>query len=94
MGPLPTQSGRHPAAEKVPGARALVARRECAHGIVDETDARAEPKVRIAGRLDPRLHPRIVYPAAVIRGAPPSAQRYVEGISRSGVFERHGFERP
>lgn len=94
MGAWPRLSARLAAADNVRAALALVARGECPLGIVYETDARAEPKVRIAGRIDPRLHPRIVYPAAVIRGAPPSAQRYVEGISRSGVFERHGFERP
>jgi len=94
MGAWPGMAGRIAAAENVRGALALVARGECPLGVVYETDARAEPKVRIAGRIDPGLHPRIVYPAAAIRGAPPAALRYVAGLSRSPVFEKHGFARP
>lgn len=94
MGKWPAVSGRIAAAENVRAALALVARGECPLGIVYETDARAEPQVRIVGRIDARLHPPIVYPAAALRGAPAAALRYVEGISRSPVFERHGFARP
>ena len=91
MAAWPRVSGRIAAAENVRAALALVARGECPLGIVYETDARAEPKVRVAGRIDPQLHPRIAYPAAAIRGAPAAALRYIDGLSRSAVFERHGF---
>jgi len=94
MGQWPTVSGRIAAAENVRAALALVARGECPLGIVYETDAKAEPRVRIAGRIDARLHPPIVYPAAALRGAPPAAIRYIELMSRSPAFERHGFRRP
>lgn len=82
------------AAENVRAALALVARGEAALGIVYETDAKAEPKVKIAGRIDPALHPAIVYPAAAVRGASPAAQRYLEflgGPRARAIFEKHGF---
>lgn len=82
------------AAENVRAALALVARGEARLGIVYETDARAEPKVKIAGHLDPRLHPPIVYPAAVLRDAPPPARQYLDFLSAAaaaGIFEKHGF---
>ena len=82
------------AAENVRAALALVARGEAPMGIVYETDARAEPKVRIAGRIAPDLHAPIVYPAAVLRGAPPQAQRYLDylgGAQAAAIFEKHGF---
>ena len=94
MGRWPAVSARIAAAENVRAALALVARGECPLGIVYETDAKAEPKVRMAGRIDAKLHPPIVYPAAALRGAPPAATRYLEGLGRSPVFQRHGFARP
>jgi molybdate transport system substrate-binding protein len=94
MGAWPRVAGRIAAAENVRAALALVARGECPVGIVYETDARAEPKVRVAATIDPRLHPRIVYPAAALRGASPAALRYLDGMAQSRVFERHGFARP
>jgi molybdate transport system substrate-binding protein len=94
MGSWPAVSGHIAAAENVRAALALVARGECPIGIVYETDARAEPKVRIAGRIDAGLHPPIVYPAAATRGTSPAAVRYIEGLRRSPIFERHGFARP
>lgn len=85
------------AAENVRAALALVARGESPLGIVYETDARDEPRVSIAGRIDPQLHPRIVYPAAALRGAPPLARRYLDYLaspSATAAFARHGFPKP
>ena len=85
------------AAENVRAALALVARGECPLGIVYETDARDEPRVRIAGRIDPGLHPPIVYPAAALRGAPPLALKYLDSLAAPAAmaaFARHGFSRP
>lgn len=82
------------AAENVRAALALVARGEAPLGIVYETDAQAEPRVTIAGRLDPRLHPPIVYPAAAVRGATPAAGHYLDFIGSpraAAIFEKHGF---
>jgi molybdate transport system substrate-binding protein len=83
------------AAENVRAALALVARGEAPLGIVYETDARAEARVKIAGRIDARRHPPIVYPAAALRNAGPAAQQYLEflaGAQAAAVFEKHGFD--
>ena len=97
MGLWQTLAGRIAAAENVRAALALVARGESPLGIVYETDARDEAKVAIAARIDPRLHPPIVYPAAALAGAPPLALRYVDYLASpaaTAAFERHGFSRP
>jgi molybdate transport system substrate-binding protein len=89
--------GRIAAAENVRAALALVARSEAPLGIVYETDANAESKVRVAGGIDPRLHPPIVYPAALIRGASPEARRYLEFLhsqQAAAIFRKHGFSPP
>lgn len=75
-------------------ALALVARGEAPLGIVYETDARAEAKVKLAGRIDPALHPAIVYSGAALRGATPQAIRYLEFLASAkarAIFEKHGF---
>ncbi len=97
MNVWPSLSQRIAAAENVRAALALVARGEVPLGIVYETDARDEPKVRIAGRIDAGLHPRIVYPAAALRSAKPLVRRYLDylGSARATeIFARHGFTRP
>ncbi len=60
--------GRLILAANVRFAAAYVARREAALGIVYETDARAEPAVRIVARIPPGAHPPIRYDAAIVRG--------------------------
>jgi molybdate transport system substrate-binding protein len=95
MGMWKEVENRIAAAENVRAALALVARGEAPLGIVYQTDAAAEPKVRIAGRIDPALHPPIVYPAAALRGSGASAERYLEflaGARAAAIFERHGFD--
>lgn len=85
------------AVENVRAALALVARGESPLGIVYETDAREEPKIAIAARIDPALHPRIVYPAAALRGASPLARSYLDYLASPvaiAIFARHGFRRP
>jgi molybdate transport system substrate-binding protein len=97
MGAWSSLAGRIAAAENVRAALALVARGECPLGIVYETDARDEPRVRIAGTIDASLHPRIVYPAAALRFAPPLAAKYLDYLATPAsmaVFARHGFSRP
>jgi molybdate transport system substrate-binding protein len=89
--------GRIAAAENVRAALALVARGEAPLGIVYETDANAESKVRVAGAIDPRLHPPIVYPAALVGGATAEARRYLEFLhspQAAAIFRKHGFSPP
>jgi molybdate transport system substrate-binding protein len=94
LGSWAAVSGRIAAAENVRAALALVARGEAPLGVVYETDAKAEPKVRIAGRIDGDLHPPIVYPAALLRGATPAAAeyaRFLAGPQARTIFKKHGF---
>ncbi len=53
-------------AENVRAALALVARGEAPFGIVYRTDTVAERKVRAIGEFSVKLHPPIVYPAALL----------------------------
>ena len=82
------------ATENVRIALALVARGEAPLGIVYETDARAEPGVRVLGRFDASLHPPIVYPIALLKGAVPAArafEAYLRGPQARAIFSKHGF---
>jgi len=97
MGLWQSLAGRVAGAENVRAALALVARGESPLGIVYQTDARDEPRVAIAARIDPRLHPPIVYPVAALRGAAPLALRYLDYLASPQAmahFARHGFTRP
>lgn len=94
MGSWDSIADRIAAAANVRAALALVARAEAPLGIVYETDARAEPKVRIAGSIGENLHPPIAYPGAAVRGAGNAAQRYLEFLASPRaaiIFEKHGF---
>lgn len=86
--------GRIAATENVRVALALVARDEAPLGIVYQTDAREEPGVRVIGVFDASLHPPIVYPMALLKGAPPAARRfaaYLLSDQARAVFRKHGF---
>jgi molybdate transport system substrate-binding protein len=81
--------------ENVRLALSLVARGEATLGIVYETDARAEPKVKVIGAFPANSHPPIVYPVALTTAAKPgAAAAYLEFLqspaSRSS-FEKRGF---
>ena len=80
--------------ENVRLALALVARGEAPLGIVYATDARAEPNVRVAGRFDASLHPPIVYPMALVKGAGAQARAFAATLRQDSarrIFEKHGF---
>jgi molybdate transport system substrate-binding protein len=73
---------------------AAVARGTSALGIAYETDARAEPEVKILGTFPADTHPPIIYPAALAVGAKPEAARYLAYLKSATalvLFERHGF---
>lgn len=86
-------------AGNVRGALEWVALGEVDAAVVYGTDARAEPRVRVAFTFPPESHPPITYPAAVIRGAPhPRAAQDFLSFCQSAlareVFRGEGFLTP
>lgn len=81
-------------AENVRVALAYVARGETPFGIVYETDAMQEPKVRIVGTFPDDSHLPIVYPAALTNGATPEAVRFFKFLTSEqaqAAFRKAGF---
>jgi molybdate transport system substrate-binding protein len=87
-------SGQVARAENVRVALAYVARGEAPLGIVYETDARAEPKVAIAGVFPANTHAPILYPVALTKDARPQARGFLAYLTSSAaraVFTKAGF---
>lgn len=84
-------------AESVRTALAFVARGEAPLGIVYETDALVEKRVRVVAMFPPESYPTIVYPAAVVKGANPGASQFVTYLlseDAQAVFREYGFRIP
>jgi molybdate transport system substrate-binding protein len=82
--------------ENVRAALALVAREEAALGIVYQTDAAAEPNVRVVGTFPAGSHAPIVYPVAITAESRNSeaAERFVQFLAApegAAPFEKAGF---
>jgi len=81
--------------ESVRAALAFVARGEAKFGIVYETDAKAEPKVKIVGTFPEGSHPPIVYPFALTATSKnPAAVEFLtflKGADAAKLFEAAGF---
>ncbi len=81
-------------AENVRAALAYVARGETPLGIVYNTDALIEPKVRVVARFPAASHTPIVYPAALTKGAKPGTaafEKYLSTAKARAIFEKNGF---
>jgi molybdate transport system substrate-binding protein len=81
-------------AENVRAALAYVARGEAPLGIVYQTDALAEKRVRVVGVFPDDTHPPIVYPIALTTRAHRQAGRYLDFVASDAarqIFVRHGF---
>ena len=94
LGVWSTVEHRIAAAENVRAALLLVARGEAPLGIVYQTDAAAEPGVRIVGTFPPDSHPPIVYPMALTPAAGAEARElaaYLRGPAAGALFEGQGF---
>ena len=95
LGVWASVEGRLAQAENVRVALFYVSRGEAPLGLVYDTDARVEPKVRIVGLLPDSSHPPIVYPAALtVRNANPKAAAflgYLQGPEATAVFHKYGF---
>jgi molybdate transport system substrate-binding protein len=81
-------------ADNVRAALLLVGRGEASLGIVYETDARAEPNVKIIGRFPEDTYPPITYPVAATVTAKAEATRYLNFLrspAAKTIFETYGF---
>ena len=80
--------------ENVRAALIFVARREAALGMVYETDARVEPKVKVVARFPDGFSAPIVYPVTATANASSQAGRYLEFLRSAqarAIFEKYGF---
>jgi molybdate transport system substrate-binding protein len=82
-------------AENVRAALLLVSRGEAPAGIVYQTDAAADPNVKIIGTFPEDTHPPIIYPVALTSTATnPDAEAflaYIESAKAKPLFEAQGF---
>jgi len=81
-------------AENVRAAMRFVGRGEAPLGIVYQTDALVDPKVRIVDTFPVRSHLPILYPAALTVRARPGAAKflnYARGPKGQAVFKKFGF---
>ena len=96
LGVWPSVRDKLARAESVRAALAFVARGETPLGIVYDTDAKVEPKVRILGLFPDSSHPPIIYPAALVAASrnPNGAGflRFLGGREAAAVFHRYGFQ--
>ena len=73
----------------------FVARNEAPLGIVYETDAFAEKKVRVVARFPQDAYPAIVYPVAALAGGKHAGTagflNYLKSIEARAIFEKYGF---
>lgn len=79
--------------ENVRAALQFVARGEAPLGIVYDTDALTEPRVRIVGLFPDSSHPKIVYPGAAVTARPDAARflEWLHGREARSVFTPFGF---
>lgn len=88
--------GRTARAENVRAALTFVARGEAPLGITYDTDAKADPRVRMVALFPEASHPKIIYPAAVTAASRnPAAEpllAFLRGREVRAVFERYGFK--
>jgi molybdate transport system substrate-binding protein len=95
LGVWSSVEGRVVQADNVRNAMVFVSRGEAPLGVVYDTDAKVDPKVRIVGLFPDGSHPRIIYPGAVLKtSSHPAAGRFLTYLkSRAGqaTFRRYGF---
>ena len=72
-----------------------VTRGEAPLGIVYETDAKAEPKVRVVDTFAEESHEPIVYPAAPVAASTKTEARdfvaFMNGAAAQAIFKEAGF---
>ena len=82
-------------AESVRAALLFVSRGEVPLGIVYQTDAAADPAVKIVGVFPENSHPPIIYPIALTKDLANADAlaflRYIRSPAARPAFERQGF---
>lgn len=82
-------------AENVRAALVFVARGETPLGIVYETDAATEPRVRVVGTFPEGSHPPIIYPVAMTTSAAGAGAaeflKYLHSPAARSAFQKQGF---
>src|SRR5262245_60252465 len=82
-------------AESVRAALVLVSRGEAPLGVVYQTDAAADPAVKIVGTFPENTHPPIVYPIALTKESRSADAQaflaYIRSPAARPAFERQGF---
>ncbi len=82
-------------AENVRAALAFVAQGASPLGIVYDTDAKIEPRVKIVGLFPDASHAPIVYPAAQVAASNnpdgPAFLRFLTTAKASAIFRKYGF---
>ena len=81
-------------ADNVRAALLLVSRGEAPLGIVYETDAKADPGVKIIGTFPDDSHEPITYPVAATAMAKPDVASYLAFLrtkAAKNIFEKYGF---
>jgi len=84
-------------ADNVRSALAFIARGETPLGIVYETDAKVEKRVRVVDFFPADSHPPIVYPVAVTAQARPAARQFIDFLQSAPAqqaFKKYGFQDP
>ncbi len=82
-------------AENVRSALSFVDRGEAPLGIVYETDALIDAKVRVVDTFPSGSHLPIIYPVALTKGAGPQAARFLkflQGPASATIFHKYGFK--
>jgi molybdate transport system substrate-binding protein len=95
LGIWPSVQDRVVQADNVRNALLFVSRGEAPLGVVYDTDALVDPKVRIVGLFPDNSHPPIVYPAAIVkRSSNPAAARllaFLQSRAAQDIFRKYGF---
>ncbi|WEZ85095.1 molybdate ABC transporter substrate-binding protein [Rhizobium sp. 32-5/1] len=95
LGAWPSVEARVAGAENVRAALLLVSKGEAPYGIVYQTDAVADPEVKVVGTFPEDTHPPIVYPIAITTDAEsPAAVAYVDFVKSeeaAALFKAQGF---
>ena len=95
LGVWDSVSGSVAAAENVRAALAFVSKGEAPLGIVYQTDAAADPGVKVIGVFPEDSHPPIIYPVAVTAASANADAgaflEYLHSDAATAAFEKQGF---